>query len=153
MSEASYEERLVAPLAWWLAGLGFVVIVWWIFLVATPLWLAWTAAVVALALVVGLVGHYSSVRVAVSNGELCAGRAHIPLALCGAVEPLDRDQARDAGGASADARAYLVLRPYISTAVRVAIDDPQDPVPYWLLSTRHPARLAAAVRAARPVAE
>lgn len=153
MNDASYEERLVAPLAWWLTGLAFVVIVWWIFLVATPLWLAWTAALVALVLVVGLLGHYSSAQVAVAEGELRAGRAHIPLALCGVVEPLDRDQTRDAGGAGADARAFLVLRPYISTAVRVAIDDPQDPVPYWLLSSRHPARLAAAVRAGRPVAE
>jgi hypothetical protein len=153
VSDASYEERLAAPLAWWLAGLGFVVIVWWIFLVATPLWLAWTVAIVALALVTGLLGHYSSARLAVASGELRAGRAHIPLALCGAVEPLDREQTRDAGGAGADARAYLVLRPYISTAVRVPIDDPLDPVPYWLLSTRHPERLAAAVRAGRPVAE
>jgi hypothetical protein len=149
VSEVSYEERLAAPVAWWLVGAGFVVTVWWIFVLATPQWLAWLTAAVALALVVGLVGHYGSARLAVADGELRAGRAHIPLALCGAVEPLDRDQTRRAGGAEADARAYLLLRPYIATAVRVTIDDPHDPVPYWLLSTRQPERLAAAVRAGR----
>ncbi|MGH3477263.1 MAG: DUF3093 domain-containing protein [Nocardioidaceae bacterium] len=151
MSSASYEERLTPPIAWWLVGAGFVATVWWIFVIATPQWLAWLAAAVALGMVVGLLGRYGSARLAVTDGELRAGRAHIPLALCGAVEPLDRDQTRRAGGTEADARAYFLLRPYIATAVRVTIDDPQDPVPYWLLSTRRPERLAAAVRTGRGV--
>lgn len=153
MEEASYEERLAAPIAWWLVGIGFAATVWWIFIIATPPWLAWLAAAVTLATVVGLVGHYGSARLAVADGELRAGRAHIPLALCGAVEPLDQEQTRRAGGAEVDARAYLLLRPYIATAVRVTIDDPHDPVPYWLLSTRRPERLAAAVRAGRSCGE
>lgn len=151
MSSASYEERLTPPIAWWLVGAGFVATVWWIFVIATPQWLAWLAAAIALSLVVGLLGHYGSARLVVTDGELRAGRAHIPLALCGVVEPLDRDQARRAGGVEADARAYFLLRPYIATAVRVMIDDPQDPAPYWLLSTRRPERLAAAVRTGRGV--
>jgi len=28
------------------------------------------------------------------------------------------------------------------------IDDPEDPTPYWVLSSRHPQRVVAAVRAA-----
>jgi hypothetical protein len=144
-----YEERLVAPVGWWLVGAGFVVTVWWIFVLATPGWLAWLAGAVSLAAVGSLIGWYGAVRLAVRDGELRAGRAHIDLELCGEVEALDADRARLAGGAEADARAYLLLRPYIATAVRVAIDDPHDPVPYWLLSTRHPERLAAAVRDGR----
>jgi len=150
VKSASYEERLHAPLAWWLIGLAFVVAVWWIFVLATPQWLAWLAAAIALTLVAGLVGHYGAARVAVADGQLRAGRAHIPLELCGAVEVLDPDLTRRAGGAEADARAYLLLRPYIATAVRVTINDAHDPVPYWLLSSRRPERLAAAVRAGRP---
>ena len=48
-------------------------------------------------------------------------------------------------GRDADARAYLLLRPYLRRAVRIAIDDPADPTPYWLVSTRRPTRLAAAL--------
>jgi hypothetical protein len=48
----------------------------------------------------------------------------------------------------ADARAHLVLRPYIKTAVEITLDDPDDPVPYWLVSTRRPQQLAAALREA-----
>ena len=38
------------------------------------------------------------------------------------------------------------LRPYLSRAVRIGIDDPADPTPYWLVSSRRPDRLAAALR-------
>jgi Protein of unknown function (DUF3093) len=153
VSAAAYEERLRAPVAWWLVGAGFVVTVWWIFFLATPGWLAWLATAVAIAAVAALVGGYGSARVAVHDGQLRAGRAHIGLELCGRVEVLDSDRTRLAGGAEADARAFLLLRPYIATSVRVGIDDPGDPHPYWLLSTRHPERLAAAVRDERRVRE
>jgi hypothetical protein len=37
--------------------------------------------------------------------------------------------------------------------IRVWVDDPADPVPYWLVSTRSPQRLAAALEAARDAAK
>ena len=45
----------------------------------------------------------------------------------------------------ADARAYLLLRPYRKKAVKVSLSDPADPTPYWLVSTRRPDALAAAL--------
>jgi hypothetical protein len=54
-------------------------------------------------------------------------------------------------GPGADARAYLLLRPYLKRAVKVEITDPADPAPYWLLSTRHPDRLAGAIAGLRSV--
>ncbi len=44
-----------------------------------------------------------------------------------------------------DARAWLLLRGWIPGVVRVRLDDPDDPTPYWLVSSRHPRRLAAAL--------
>ena len=32
------------------------------------------------------------------------------------------------------------------TAVEITLDDPEDPVPYWLVSTRRPQQLAAALQ-------
>ena len=61
--------------------------------------------------------------------------------------PLDADATRRLAGVEADARAYLLLRPYLKRAVRVEITDPADPAPYWLVSTRHPDELAAALDA------
>lgn len=47
----------------------------------------------------------------------------------------------------ADARAFMLLRSYVGTAVRVEVTDPQDPTPYVFLSTRDPKGLAAALTA------
>jgi hypothetical protein len=49
-------------------------------------------------------------------------------------------------GPGADARAYLLLRPYLKRAVRVTVRDDRDPTPYWLVSSRDPEHLATAIR-------
>jgi len=61
---------------------------------------------------------------------------------------LDPAQKRAALGAQADPLAFVVLRPWIRGAVLVVLDDPADPTPYWVVSTRHPERLVRALRAA-----
>ena len=53
---------------------------------------------------------------------------------------LDAEETRRVAGPDADARAYLLLRPYLKRAVRVEITDPADPAPYWLVSTAPPRR-------------
>lgn len=89
---------------------------------------------------------------AVQDGELHAGRARVPLALLGEVTVLpSRDRMRDELGGRLDARAHVVLRSWVPTGVRVTLRDPADPTPYWLLSTRRPQELAAALDADRRV--
>ena len=55
------------------------------------------------------------------------------------------DKAALLRGPRADPAAHLFLRPYVKRAVYVGVADPSDGVPYWLISTRHPDRLAAAL--------
>jgi hypothetical protein len=66
----------------------------------------------------------------------------------GAPVALDAADTRRRAGVDADARAYLLLRPYLKRAVMVPVDDPADPTPYWLVSTRRPDELVAALDAA-----
>ena len=51
-----------------------------------------------------------------------------------------------------DARAYLLIRGWVDPVLRVEVVDSDDPTPYWLLSTRHPESIAAAIAAARDAA-
>jgi len=140
-----YEERLGVPLRWWVQGTMLVASLWLAVIVALPGVLAWTVSGIALALMALLFLSYGSVRISVSDGVLRAGRARIDTRHLGQAVALDPDQTRRAAGREADARAYLVLRPYLKRAVRVPIEDPRDPTPYWLVSTRHPDRLVAAL--------
>jgi len=83
--------------------------------------------------------------VEVTDAEFGAGRAHLPLAAVKGAEAFEAAEATAERGVRLDARAYLVIRGWIPGLVRVELDDPSDPTPYWLVSSRHPRRLAAAV--------
>lgn len=104
-------------------------------------------AVVGIVLALGVVGVAiaSAPLITVDDGMLRAGSARIPLSHVGDTEPARGDAARLARGQQLDARAYIVLRPDISAVLRVDVTDPDDPTPYWLLSTRRPEALAAAI--------
>lgn len=141
-----YAERLFPPWSWWLLGLLFVVSVGWAFFVATPMVATVVAVVVTTALVGALLVRVGQVRIVVDDTSLRAGRAVLPRQHVGEVAALDAAATRRTIGPGADARAYLVTRPYVATAVRVTVDDDRDPTPYWLVSTRHPDRLAESLR-------
>jgi hypothetical protein len=140
----TYRERLVAPLSWWLVAVAFGLVCGWLMLVATNEALAIGTAVVATVVAGGLVWGFGSVVQAGPEG-LRVGAAHLPPAHIGAVEALDPRGFREQLGPDADARAWLRTRPYIEAGVRVEVADPTDPAPYWLISSRRPQALAAAL--------
>jgi hypothetical protein len=146
-----HSERLSVPLRWWAQGTMLVGSFWLAVLVATPDHevVAWSVTAVALALMVAAFLSYGSPRVEVAEGHLRAGRARIPLSYVGEVTALDAAAMRRRAGVEADARAYLLLRPYLKRGVHVEVTDPADPTPYWLVSCRRPERVVAAVAAAR----
>ena len=146
-SSPGYDERLGVPLRWWVQGFMFTASLWLAVLAALPEAAAWAATGTTAAVVAGCFLAFGSARITVRDGELRAGRARIEARHLGEVTVLDADQTRRVAGVDADARAFLLLRPYLKRSVRVAITDPADPAPYWLLSTRHPERLAGALTA------
>lgn len=140
-----FDERLRAPTTWWVLAVVLGVVVWWTFVLATPPVVAVAAGLVSFGATAAALWHWGSARISVSGDRLRAGRAVIALQLCAAATPLDADDTRALRGPLADARAYLLLRPYVSTGVRIDLADPSDPTPYWLLSSRRPDELARAV--------
>jgi len=145
-AEAGHRERLHVPLRWWVQGTMLVATFWLAFVVSTPPVVAWTATAVLLLAMTGIFWSYGSARVEVADGWLRAGRARISGEFLGEVEALDPAETRRVAGPGADVRAYLLLRPYLKRSVRVAIRDDRDPTPYWLVSSRDPEHLAAAIR-------
>ncbi|MGW5772677.1 DUF3093 domain-containing protein [Streptomyces longwoodensis] len=147
-SGTPYEERLTAPRSWWLIS----------FLVGLAMALV-LLPFGTLPLLGGLVGgtavaavmasSYGSLRIRVVGDSLIAGEAKIPVTALGATEVLDAEEARAWRTYKADTRAFLLLRSYIPTALKVEVTDPEDPTPYLYLSTRDPQRLAQALEAAR----
>ncbi|WP_454083911.1 DUF3093 domain-containing protein [Georgenia sp. Marseille-Q6866] len=107
--------------------------------------------VAAVAVVVGLL--VSSPRVVVELGDeevgtgpvLHAANARIGVVHLGETVVLDADAMVAAMGPQADARAFVCQRPWVRQGLRVEVVDPRDPTPYWLVASRRPAELAAAL--------
>jgi hypothetical protein len=101
------------------------------------------AAVLYGAIVVTLL--VTTPAVDVDDALFTAGRARLPRTAIATVTAFTGQEATAQRGTQLDARAWLLLRGWIPGLVKVQLDDPSDPTPYWLVSTRHPAKLAAAL--------
>lgn len=138
-----FDERLWPGPVGWLIALGLGAMFGVAFVPVSPM-VGAIALVLALAAALTMLA-IAATRVRVADGHLHAGSAHIPLDLLHSAEALDAERTRAALGPELDARAYLCLRGWVKTSVRVQVSDPQDPTPYWIISTRRPEQLVAAI--------
>jgi Protein of unknown function (DUF3093) len=140
-----FRERLTVPIIWWaLAGLFSLSVLVAVGAYLGPAWGLGTS--VATLLVAAAIFGSAAIVISVEEQEVRVGRASIEHAYIATCRALNAEETRRRTGVEADARAHLVLRPYIKTTVEITLDDPEDPVPYWLVSTRQPQRLAAALQ-------
>ena len=146
-----YDERLTVPRSWWILAIGVGVAMALILFPFGPLALL-VGLVGGAALAMAAVSSYGSARIRVVADSLVAGKARIPVAALGEATVLDPEQTVAWRSHKADPRAFMLLRSYVPTALKVEITDPADPTPYVYLSTRSPQRLAAALDAVRTAA-
>jgi hypothetical protein len=146
VKQAVYAERLWPTPGIWAATAGFGAALG---LIPAPV-SGQAAAIVAVLGVVGLVTLLvvTTPAVTVSTDSFVAGRAAIPTAMVSGIEALDPAQMRQARGVGLDARAYLCIRGWLPAGAKVILNDPEDPTPYWIVSSRTPDALVLAVRAA-----
>ena len=102
------------------------------------------AAALYVAIVVVLLATAPVIEI--DDGMLRVGKARIERSYITSATAHTGQDAFAERGPRLDARAWLVLRGWISGVVRIEIDDADDPTPYWLVSSRRPAELAAALR-------
>lgn len=142
--QASYVERLYPPIAVLVLVLGLAAIVGvaygaaygaaWGWVVAAALGTGGASALLA-----------TSTVVRVDDRVVRAGRARLPHAAIASVVVLDGDGMRQSRR-HGDPRDYLVLRAWTSRrGVAIDLADPRDPHPRWVITSRHPDRLAAAI--------
>jgi len=146
---AAFAERLGCPASYWIIALGVgVSTVTAVGFYLGP-WIAAALGVVTAAGIVIALGWYGSLSVRVDAAGLRVGPALLEWEYLGEPHPLDAAATRRRLGADADVRAFVAARPYLREAVEVPVRDAADPHPYWLVCTRQPGRLAAALRAGR----
>ncbi|MFY1633100.1 DUF3093 domain-containing protein [Solwaraspora sp. WMMB335] len=147
-AEIAYRERLRLP--WWLWASGLALAAF----LAAEIWLgtsgtrAWLPFSVLLPLTTAGLWWLGRVPIRVTADELQVDDARLPLRFVAEVVALDTDGRRELLGVGADPLAFVIQRPWIGGAVQIVLNDPADPTPYWVISSREPVRLAAAIRRA-----
>lgn len=83
----------------------------------------------------------SSPVILVSDTQLSARGATINRDLLGKATVVPKNQQVNELGINLNARAWLSIQASVKGLVKVEIVDPNDPTPYWLISTRNPEKL------------
>ncbi|MFV2021151.1 DUF3093 domain-containing protein [Micromonospora sp. LOL_023] len=144
-----YRERLRLPWWLWAATLGlaaFLAAEVWMGTAGVRAWLPFTVLPPVTAVGLWWLGR---IPVRVTLDELQVDDARLPLRFVAEVVALDAQGRRELLGVAADPLAFVIQRPWIPGAVQIVLDDPADPTPYWVVSTRDPQRLAAEILRAR----
>ena len=82
----------------------------------------------------------------VTQSELMVGPAHIELKYIGEVSELDSAAMRNLRSRDANPMAYLGIRFWSSTGVKVELIDKRDETPYWLITSNKANQLAQAIK-------
>ena len=104
---------------------------------------------IGLVLVLSIWGvlYFMAPLIQVGKTTLSVGRAAIPRTLLGKIEEIPKTQIFSERGPKLSPAAYKVFQGTVKTALKITIRDPEDPTPYWIISTRKPAQLATVLNA------
>lgn len=144
-----YRESMRTPWWWYVVALFIAALLAAEFHVAGFHLTDWIPFGTMLPLSVLMVWWLGHSRLEISNSELRVRGAHLPLQYVSGAIALDAATLRRVVGREGDPAAFLSIRPWIGPGVQLWLDDPEDPTPYWIVSTRHPQRVVETLRTGR----
>jgi Protein of unknown function (DUF3093) len=146
-----YRERLTVPWWWWPPAFGVAALLALEVSRAARDVAGWIWFAVLFAIAAGVLIWFGRAEVRVLGGPdgppvLWAGPAHLPADVISRSVEIPATAKSAALGRQLDPAAYVLHRPWVGPMVLVVLDDPEDPTPYWLVSSRHPGRVLTALR-------
>lgn len=155
-----YRERMWIPWWWWPIALALTALFGYELGLAIRSVSAWILmlAVLPVAVLVCLwigrrqlvITHRPGTDPDAPEGTLhVVGRAHLPLSVIARTVAVPTSARQAALGRQLDPEAFVAQHGWIRPLVLIVLDDPDDPTPYWLIATRNPAQVIAALGSAR----
>ena len=137
------------PLWWYLPAAGLGVLLGAEVHMGYPGFRSWVGYLVLVPLCLAALWWLGRSRVRVKGKTLAAGDRSVALSHVGRTDVVPRRDKQQALGPDLDPGAFLLHRTWVGPVVRVEITDPDTPEPYWVLSSRRPDALVAALEAGR----
>jgi len=150
-----YSERLWVPWWWWPPALAVAALIALEVNQGVRTLPDWVPFAVLLPVAGAVLVWFSKTEVRVVGGgaadpapetELWVGAAHLPVSVISRSAEVPRSAKSAALGRQLDPAAFVVHRAWVGPMVLVVLVDPDDPTPYWLVSSRHPDRVLSALR-------
>jgi hypothetical protein len=145
-AEVLYRESLRTPAWWYLVAFFVASLLAAEFHISGLQLTDWLSFGILLPLSAVMVWSLGRGRLEISGGEFRVRGAHIPLGEIDGVIALDAATLRLVVGREGDPAAFVSIRPWVGPGVQLWLDDPDDPTPYWVVSTRHPDTVVDIVR-------
>lgn len=142
-----YRERLRTPWWWYPVGLFVAGLLAAEFHIAGLQLTDWIPFGTMLPLAALIVWAFGRAELRIEGGELLIRGAHLPLHFSSGWVGLDTATLRRVVGREGDPQAFVSIRPWIGPGVQLWLDDPDDPTPYWVISTRNPRAVVDLLRA------
>jgi Protein of unknown function (DUF3093) len=145
-----YRERLRVPWWWWPLAFGCAALIAHevnMGVRSLPNWVSYAVLFTVAASTLLWLGRFEVRVTASADGvELWSGAAHLPTSVIARTAEVPQSAKSAALGRQLDPAAFVAHRAWIGPMMLVVLDDPDDPTPYWLVSTRHPEQVLAALR-------
>ena len=107
---------------------------------------SWGWFVTLLLTILTLIGIYRSrLLIEVKDGKLFVAGAKIEKKFIGQVTALNSAEMKLIRGRDANVLAFTQVRFWVKAGIKVEVNDANDPVPYWLISSKHTEKLVSAI--------
>lgn len=134
--EPQYKERVLPRWSSFLPVLGVFPALWLTFLPIKESAGFWSGISATVLIILAMIAK--SAQIVVTESLLKVANASIDRAHISNVVVIPKGEGFAARGRDLDPRAWIHFQGSVPTLVRVELNDPADPTPYWLFSTRKP---------------
>jgi hypothetical protein len=135
-NSASYIERVFPGLSFFLATLFAPAALYLIVLAFDDLWALITFVVSELAII--FLGLFAAPTLSLSSKTLSIGNVKIPTQYVKAITVVEASAQQSEKGPKLNPSAYVRFQVGVKGLLKVELNDPNDPTPYWLISSRNP---------------
>jgi hypothetical protein len=135
-NSASYSERVFPGLSFFLATLFAPAALYLIVLAFDDLWALITFVVSELAII--FLGLLAAPTLSLSSKTLSIGNVKIPTQYVKAMTVVEASAQQSEKGPKLNPSAYVRFQVGVKGLLKVELNDPNDPTPYWLISSRNP---------------